>query len=779
MQEIQQYIPLSETSVKSDLGLKDIGKILKRRRRMLWGIILGFVAVFAAVSFAPHHKWWADVELVLIQRVPSGPIVTQQTYTAPSVDQIGTPLDLVQTRQEAQRALDWYRNLYVERGKDPNKVPVNLSSVIGQIRFTSQKGDNSIDISAYGYSAQDANDLANAVAQSFVAWDTQMAQQNVVYAINGLTPKVESAKAAMIAANDKLMRYEQTHQLADIPTQERTAIDELAERDATLAAAQQEADSQNARLAILQSQLSAANRNIKNGTGVRDDTLVQNLQSQLTSLQMERANDALKYTPAYPGVLPDLDKRIADVRSRLSAAVKATLNNKMPSLQNQDALQIAFQQQQAVTNSANAALDEARQLRDQVKTQTEAFPALRNEYTILSTEADQRTTQYNALQIALDQALVDKNTITGDVQMSGAVVNDPFNQIFYSELFILVGLLLGIIVAAIAVLIAEQLDTRLHSVEEIRRLIPGPIVGALPVLSRKEKRALRHRQVPAMVMEAFHIVRANVSLVMRHATHRDIWRHQVVLVASAVPGEGKSLTASLLARSLVQSGKRVVLVDGNLRRPVLQTYFHSDGQPGLAGVLTDQASVDDALAPTDIPGLMVMHSGMSQNHPTDLVSMPRMQKIIQALRSKADAVIIDSPPCSLATDALFLAPYVDCIVQVVGVGVADEMTLSDVTQALRAAAPKAITYFLNYVPREKKRVGKYYLYSLNMARNGFHANGLNGTNGANGAVKIAGPNDGVNIVLSSGERAAADEGAPAAVAHAGEAPALESPESEA
>lgn len=748
---------------------------------MILGIVLGFVAIFAAWSFNPHHKWWADVELVLVQHIPSGPIVNQQSYTSPVVDQVGTPFDLIQTRQEAQRALNWYKNLYIERGKDPAKVPVSLGSILGQVRFSSQKGDNSIDMSAYGYSAQDANDLANSVAQSFVAWDNQMAQQNVVYAINSLTPKVQAAKAAMIAADDRLMRYEQSHQLADIPTQEKAAIDELAERDSTLATAQQEANSQDARLAVLRSELDTQNRYIKTGTGVRDDTLVQNLQNQLTGLQIERANDALKYTPNYPGVLPDLDKRIADIKSRLAQAVKATLNNKMPSLQNQDALTIAYQQQQAVDDAAHATLDEAQKLRDQAKAETVSFPELHNEYALLSTEADERSSQYNALQTALNQALVDKNTIDGDVQMSSEVVNDPFNQIYYSEMFIIVGLLLGLIVAAIAVLIAEQLDNRLYTVEDIRRLIPGPIVGALPQLSRKEKKALRHRQVPAMVMEAFHIVRANVSLVMRHASHRDIWRHQVVLVASAVPGEGKSLTASLLARSLVQSGKRVVLVDGNLRRPMLQSYFHADGQPGLAGVLTDQATVDEALAPTDIPGLMVMHSGMSQNHPTDLVSMPRMQKVIQTLRGKADAVIIDTPPCSLATDALFLAPYADCVVQVVGVGIADEMTLSDVTQALHAAAPKAMTYFLNYVPREKKRVGKYYLYSLNMARNGFHlngSNGTNGTNGTNGAAKIAGPDEGVNIVLSSGERGAHGQPPAPAIAQAGDGSSYEAPDIE-
>lgn len=749
MQELQHYVPYSETSVKSDLGLKDIGKILRRRRRLVWGIVLGFLVVFTAWSFNPHHKWWADVELVLVQRVPTGPIVNQQTYTAPAVDQIGTPYDLVQTRQEAERALDWYKNLYVERGKDPAKVPVTLGDLMSQVRFTSQKGDNSIDISAYGYSPQDASDLANAVAQSFVAWDNQMAQQDVIYAIHSLTPKVGAAKSAMIAADNRLMRFEQARKLADIPSQERAAIDELAARDTTLATAEQDANSQDARLAMLQAQLKTADQNIKNGTGVRDDSLVQSLQSKKTSLEMERQADALKYTPNYPGVLPDLDRQIADVKRRLAQAVQATLNNKMPSLQNQDALIAAVQQQQTITNAAHAALAAAQSLRDQAKAKTEDFPQIQNGYTLLSMEAAERTSQYNALQTALDQALVDRNTIDGDVQMSSEVVNDPFNQFFYSELFILVGLLIGGIVAGIAALIAEQMDNRLYTVEEIRRIVPGPIVGALPVLSRKEKRALRRRQVPAMVMEAFHIVRANVSLVMRHATHRDIWRHQVVLVASAVPGEGKSLTASLLARSLVQSGKRVVLVDGNLRRPVMQSYFQSDGQPGLAGVLTDQATLDEALAPTDIPGLMVMHSGMSQNHPTDLVSLPGMQKLIQALRSKADAVIIDTPPCSLATDALFLAPHADCVVQVVGVGVADEMTLADVTQALQAAAPKAMTYFLNFVPREKKRVGKYYLYSLNMARNGFHSNG------SNGAAKLSA--DGVNIVLSSGERIAKSE----------------------
>jgi capsular exopolysaccharide synthesis family protein len=249
--------------------------------------------------------------------------------------------------------------------------------------------------------------------------------------------------------------------------------------------------------------------------------------------------------------------------------------------------------------------------------------------------------------------------------------------------------------------------------------LSGPVIGSIPDMSRRENRALSHGVVPNNLLDVFNVTRNNLQLVMRHYTQQELWDRQVILFASAGPDEGKSMIASQIARSIAQSGHTVLLVDGNLRPDKEKESLLTQEPVGLAQVLTGEADIENVIVDSGIENLSLLPSGVSRGHTTDLVSMPSMPDTINRLKQKAEVVIVDSPACALATDALYLAPYADAVIQVIAMGNVDETVLADTVAAVQAASPKVTGYVLNRTPRAKRRGPRFHHYALEL--NGFNA----------------------------------------------------------
>jgi capsular exopolysaccharide synthesis family protein len=248
-------------------------------------------------------------------------------------------------------------------------------------------------------------------------------------------------------------------------------------------------------------------------------------------------------------------------------------------------------------------------------------------------------------------------------------------------------------------------------VDDVRELVPGPVVGALPRWSQSELKELMAGGSAAPVEEAYSLARVNLSLALRQAANGDERLPKVVLVTSAMPGEGKSLTAAQMARSLARAGNRVILVDADLRRPAQNEIFGTAEPVGLADVILGRLSLDEALVAGDTENLTLLHSGTPDRNPTDLFSMPSLPRILEELRNMADMVIVDAPACAVVADALLLAPHVDCIMHVVSAGVAERPVVRDAAETLAAAGPKLMVFFVNRAPKDQSAAYlRYYYY---------------------------------------------------------------------
>jgi capsular exopolysaccharide synthesis family protein len=184
------------------------------------------------------------------------------------------------------------------------------------------------------------------------------------------------------------------------------------------------------------------------------------------------------------------------------------------------------------------------------------------------------------------------------------------------------------------------------------------------------------------------------------------------MVTSSSPLEGKSITAANLAIVMAQSGKSVVLVDTDLRRPVQHRVFKLTNTLGLTSLLLDSnLELSRALQPTSVPNLRVLTSGPLPPNPSELLSSNRMGSVIEALRQSVDVAIFDSPPVLAVSDSAVLAGRVDGVLLVVRAARTRQATLRQSKEALVGVGAHLLGVVLNRLAVRERSYGSYYDYT--------------------------------------------------------------------
>jgi capsular exopolysaccharide synthesis family protein len=145
-------------------------------------------------------------------------------------------------------------------------------------------------------------------------------------------------------------------------------------------------------------------------------------------------------------------------------------------------------------------------------------------------------------------------------------------------------------------------------------------------------------------------------------------RQKVVQITSPSPGDGSTTLAANLAASIAQSGKRVLLIDADLRNPSLHKIFGVSNDAGLVSVVRGENDLPDAIQESEIPGLWLLPAGAPPVNPADLLASPRLPELLQHLREVYDVVLVDTPALLAATDAHVVATCADGVLLTIRIG---------------------------------------------------------------------------------------------------------------
>ncbi|MBI5340283.1 MAG: polysaccharide biosynthesis tyrosine autokinase [Mycolicibacterium rufum] len=216
------------------------------------------------------------------------------------------------------------------------------------------------------------------------------------------------------------------------------------------------------------------------------------------------------------------------------------------------------------------------------------------------------------------------------------------------------GLIAGVALGVGTAILRDSLDNTVKLRENLEGLTAASIVGSIPLdKDRRKQPAISFENDNSTIAEAFRKLRTNLQFLSVDSPPR------VIVFTSSMPHEGKSTTAINVALALAEAEHRVVLVDGDMRRPMLHKYLDLVGTVGFSTVLSGGATLDEALQATRFSGLEVLTAGAIPPNPSELLASQSAKKLLSDLKSRYDYVIVDSTPLLAVTDAAILAAGAD------------------------------------------------------------------------------------------------------------------------
>ena len=278
----------------------------------------------------------------------------------------------------------------------------------------------------------------------------------------------------------------------------------------------------------------------------------------------------------------------------------------------------------------------------------------------------------------------------------------------------LLAALVGIVVGLVGVFVKNRFDRTVQRPSDLENIGSSLLFGSLPFDSDlRDRPQVEFREGASQLSEAFRMIRTNLAF----ANVDDPVK--TILVTSAGAAEGKTTTAVNLALCLAEAGKKVALVDGDLRRPSVASVLKCNSAVGFTNYLRGEGDIGDFLQPTSYDSLSVLAAGPVPPNPAELVGSRRAGDGFAALGEQFDFVIVDSPPVLPVTDAVVMSQWMDCVALVVRAGKTKLPDLRIVTAQFEVAEVKLLGLVLNGLRRGAGGyAGGYTYYSNDMGKPG-------------------------------------------------------------
>lgn len=432
--------------------------------------------------------------------------------------------------------------------------------------------------------------------------------------------------------------------------------------------------------------------------GANSLSLIQNLRAQEAELKVQYAQASTKYGSAYPRLLEmrnQMQQLESEVRTEIGKLAVRTHNDYVAAKSAESMLRQSFNRQKA---EANRMSDSAVQ------------------YTIMKRDVESGRQLYQDLLKKLKEAgvlagLRSTNILVVDPgRLSGIPIQPNF------PLNIALGVGIGLAGGVLLAFVRNSMDNTVSTAAQAEEITSLPSLGFVPMLrSTRRSVALTRRKHPPLqcsilenpssrLAESFRALRTSLLLSNIDSPPKTI------LVTSALPQEGKSTTSMNLAVALAQQGARVLLIEGDLRRPTLQAQLNI-ASPSLSGALSNRSDDrPDITQYASVPGLFFLPAGPKPPFPAEALGSNRMKYLLNTWREEFDFVVIDSPPLLSVTDAVMLSRNADAVLLVVRSRQTTRQSLMRARDLLHRAHAPLVGVLVNDVDMDSPDYYKNYGY---------------------------------------------------------------------
>jgi capsular exopolysaccharide synthesis family protein len=533
-----------------------------------------------------------------------------------------------------------------------------------------------IAISYQSPSAQTAQIMANALISTYLHDEIDQKVESRKAAVDWLWNEVHQLAAELKSADLAIQSYREQHGLVSGQT-------------STISSEQLTSVAQQ--LALAQASQAQAAARIKEVSGrggdarpVLDSRTIADLKQQLSQITAEIANDKPLYGRGHP-VMVSLERQRDDIQARIAG-------------ETQNIVASASQAYAAATTEVAALTRQMDQLKRAVGGDTGSEAALAS----MIRDADVRRELYVEIYKKANQLETERRVLTGDAHLVSYAEVPSVAAFPKKTPFAAAGLMIAAILATGAAFARDMMDRTVRGAEALEDLVGVPVIAQIPRAPRQGAGS-RDPMVAVRESSAFQEAIRTLDAALALARHERPVR--TVLLTSTAPREGKTFTTLALAQFAAASGRRVLVIEADLRCPTFAPVLGLDRQAGLVDYLNGLATLEQTVRPMATPGLHVMTAGLSHLGSTELLAGPRFAELLEQT-DDYDLVLIDSPPSELLMDARIMARAVDGILFCAAWARSDSMGVTTGIANLQRAGGKVLGCAVTMV-----RQGEYPLYS--------------------------------------------------------------------
>jgi capsular exopolysaccharide synthesis family protein len=670
---------MAHAEERRDAHLLDYWRTIWRSR---WTVLSIFIAVLTLVAIGtltqkPIYRATAKVEISPSSRkvAPVADVAELGTGSSWWAEEryYNTQYEIIKSRSVAEivfEKLDLYNHPTFKKSSDP------VGSFAARIGVDAIKDTGIVEISLESTSPEEAAAWANATAEAFVARNLKMAKKATSDAVQALISEIGGLRSQFQDTQQKSFEYAEKAELYTPEAQQTITTERLTKLQGQLTEAQLKRDELETLLKRMDSGAGAiaANENIPQ---IANDPVVQGLYRERVALEREYERLLLTYKDRHIRVLEkqeeidNLSKKIEAESQRIVAKVRT---------------QLALQRDQVQKLQQAIETTRTDSLRDKERAST--FDLVRGEATETKRLVDLISARIK--EIGASSSLLINNLRILD---SAPVPKWPVKP--RRLLNLAIGTLLGLLLGVGTVFFMDYLDNTIRTSEDVEHYLKLNLLAIIPRLTDGSENAVK---------EAFQTLRTSLLFSRKQR------QANVILVTSAGPQEGKTSTIISLARTLAQSGDRVLVVDCDLRRPAVHQRLEIGRDGGLTNYIlsSEEDGWKDYTKDGGIPNLSVLTSGPLPPNPLDVFGHDRFKDLLQEARQHFDWVFIDSPPVVSLADAVVLSSMADMVALVIKHNENDRDLIRRCLSNLRKVNPNVIGAVLNNVDLERSHYKDYY-----------------------------------------------------------------------
>lgn len=672
-----------------DIDVWDVWPILRKRVGVLLLFFATVVLTTLVFGLMMPKQYQATVVVHLLpstgQEVKMSEVMTWESKGYFEVTQFyRTQVQIMTSRSIREDVVARYEALAREDGF--NETGNAADRLRGMMTVTPVEQSQLINLSVADTDPERAAILANLLAEAYRDRNLGVRHEAARAAKIWLEGKLVEYRKAIEESNLSLLNFKAERHIVDVEEQ----INSLTSRMSSIS--RTHAEVQTSRV-VAETRVESydrllAERRYVELSQVLDNALLRSLGSDYVRAQQDDNELAARYLPDHPERARVI-ARLKTIESSIESEVKKVVGAERAQYQGLSASEQRLQQEL-----------------DAIHQELLEFQKAKAEYSELKYEFERNQMFYEKLSERLAEVDLASRTQLNNVYLVDPAIPPKIH--FKPNIFVsvIVASFVGLVGGVAFALLREYVDDTITSPADVATYLKVPFIGIVPRLppglSPRQADLFTHEEPRSSVAEAIRGVRAMLEL------NPDGAPPTRILVTSSVAREGKTSTASRIAVSYAQMGRRVVIFDADLRKPRLHKVFGMRNDVGVTNFLLGTASLDDCVVDTQVPNLTAIFSGPIPTHPVELLSSDAVQRFFRELEQRFDIIIVDTPPSVALSDAVTLSRHVDGVIVVVRDNEVSRKVVRRTVQVFQQVQARILGVILNNV--DIHRAGANYRY---------------------------------------------------------------------